>query len=169
MCKGQGAGLDRQVTKVILFGYYTAVIIYFRCMTGYDAEEVTALTSAVNNTASTLCLAKSFNDKCGEFVKTKILTDGDAGTDLAVSYHIFYLMYFQGPPSIPLILQLLLLVQLSHPLKHLQNKMSLLCVQVKVFNYHKNDRNIIQEFSLSLIFFKFEKYFLQIYLVLSRP
>merc|ERR1719317_622561 len=53
-----------------------------KCMTGYDAEEVTALTSAVNNTVSTLCLAKSFNEKCGEFVKTKILTNGDAGSTI---------------------------------------------------------------------------------------
>ena len=85
MCKEQGASMDRQVRKVILLDNCTSVIIYFRCMTGYDAEEVTALTSVVNNTASTLCLAKSFNDKCGEFVKTKILTNGDAGNDLAVS------------------------------------------------------------------------------------
>ena len=63
-------------------------------MAGYDPEDVTALQVAVNGTASTLCLAQSFNDKCGEFVKTKILTSGDQGISPIKHKNDFHKKYF---------------------------------------------------------------------------
>ena len=64
--------------------------------THYDPEETFALTAA-----STLCLSMSFNDACGEFVKSKLLNYGGAGKEILAlpEYDLFCLESTSQQPT----------------------------------------------------------------------